>query len=605
MIRMLFKTFFREMSDVKNSKYKSILWDFLLIFIFGGILPIASVFMPRYIIAFIEENKPFNDLLYVIIFFTVVIVVCGFVSVFVTDSCKGKTLGFRIREFIEFFKIYLVVDYEKIEDPNWIDLIQRQSRALNSDGSGYQGTLDTFLTILPNAFTSLVFIVLLSMISPFLIIFVLLYLVLATTSAVLGAKYEYSKRKDMTHHFRKEEYYTKAASDFSYAKDIRVYNLSDKLLSLIRFELNSLKKIYNQISRHVFLYSILECLSMLLLFGFTMYFSLHSFISTGSISTLLFNIMVVTTLIPLLTNIITKVLNLVRCIKEVEEYYQFKDENFKEREEKNSIEINEPLEIEFKNVSFKYPRSETYVFENLSFKINAKEKIAIVGVNGAGKTTIVKLIVGFFKPTSGEILINGRNISEFNIDDLYKLFAVVFQDFNVYAFSILENVSLNFTDKTDREKVIDILKREELYDYISTLKNKEDQVMLKYLDPEGVEMSGGQTQKLAIARALYKDKAYCVILDEPTAALDALAEAKIYESFSDLVENKTAIYISHRLSSTRFCDRIMLFGDGKLLEDGSHDELMALKGQYYNLFKIQGKYYQNGGEDIENTSGVN
>ena len=203
---------------------------------------------------------------------------------------------------------------------------------------------------------------------------------------------------------------------------------------------------------------------------------------------------------------------------------------------------------------------------------------------------MVKLMTGLFAPTEGHIYINGVDVTEMRKQDLYELYSAVFQEVNVLAFTLRENVGCA-SEGVDDARVQTALEKVGLWEKVSNLEKGLDQMMLKVIDEEGTDFSGGERQKLSIARGLYKD-APMVIMDEPTAALDALAEAEIYENFSSLVEGKTAVYISHRLASTRFCDKIALFDADGLAEYGSHDELMNLKGKYYEMFVIQGKYYQ-------------
>ena len=251
---------------------------------------------------------------------------------------------------------------------------------------------------------------------------------------------------------------------------------------------------------------------------------------------------------------------------------------------------NTTLEIVFDHVSFRYPHTEKNIFTDLNFTIHAGESLAIVGINGAGKSTLVKLITGMFQPTEGHIYINGVDITQMKKTELYDLYSAVFQDVNVLAFSIRENVGCA-SDGVEDEKVRLALEKVGLGQKVDGFEHGLDQMLLKVIDENGTDFSGGERQKLSIARGLYKD-APMVIMDEPTAALDALAEAEIYENFSSLVEGKTALYISHRLASTRFCDKIALFDADGLTEYGTHDELMEKKGKYYDMFVVQGKYYQ-------------
>ncbi len=272
----------------------------------------------------------------------------------------------------------------------------------------------------------------------------------------------------------------------------------------------------------------------------------------------------------------------------VGEYFRLVDERLEE-EGKEEIHLEDTLEIVFDHVDFRYPGSETYIYKDLNFTIHKGERLAIVGVNGAGKSTLVKLMTGLFSPTAGHIYINGIDIERFRKKDLYRLYSAVFQDVNVLAFPIRENVTGG--GEADDARVIQALEKAGLWQKVKETPGGLDQMMLKIIDENGTDFSGGQRQKLSIARGLYKD-APMVIMDEPTASLDALAEAEIYENFSDMVKGKTAVYISHRLASTKFCDRIALFDRDGLKEYGSHEELMALQGEYYRMFTIQGKYYQ-------------
>ncbi len=245
--------------------------------------------------------------------------------------------------------------------------------------------------------------------------------------------------------------------------------------------------------------------------------------------------------------------------------------------------------IEFKNVSFSYPNTGVKVLDNVSITLRSGEKLSVVGLNGAGKTTFIKLLCRLYDTDSGEILLDGVNIKSYNYEDYMKLFAVVFQDFRLLAFSVDENVLLG---KEEPPEVVDsLLEKVGLDEKVKSLPNGRDTMMFKMFDKEGVELSGGEQQKLAIARALYKD-APVVILDEPTAALDPVAEYEIYKQFDELVGGKTAVYISHRLSSCKFCDHIAVFSEGTIKEFGTHDELLRRQdGLYAEMFRAQAQYY--------------
>ena len=247
------------------------------------------------------------------------------------------------------------------------------------------------------------------------------------------------------------------------------------------------------------------------------------------------------------------------------------------------------LKLEFKNVSFKYPNTDKMILKNISICLEGGKSLSIVGVNGVGKTTFVKLICRFYEPTEGEILLNGIPIQTIPYEEYIKLIGVVFQDFKMFAFSVKENISmmLNADEQTLEKSIFE----SGLESKIESLDNGTDTLISKEFDPEGIEFSGGECQKLAIARAIYKD-APLIILDEPTSALDPIAEYDVYKRFSELAEGKCAVYISHRLSSTRFTDKIAVFSDGMLCEYGDHSELMRVEnGIYRNMFEMQAQYY--------------
>ena len=247
-------------------------------------------------------------------------------------------------------------------------------------------------------------------------------------------------------------------------------------------------------------------------------------------------------------------------------------------------------EIEFRNVSFKYPGSDTYVLNHINTRLSIGKKQAFVGTNGAGKTTFVKLLCRLYDPTEGEILLNGIDIKKYDYEEYMSLFAFVFQDFKLFSFTLGQNIAAN--KNYDRNRVEECIKKVSFYDRYLAMEEGLDTYLYQDISEKGLEISGGEAQKIALARALYKGTPM-IVLDEPTAALDPFAEARVYEDFSLMVEHKTAIYISHRLSSCRFCDEITVFDSGRIVQKGTHTELIKDKtGQYFALWNAQARYYQ-------------
>ena len=246
-------------------------------------------------------------------------------------------------------------------------------------------------------------------------------------------------------------------------------------------------------------------------------------------------------------------------------------------------------EIEFKNVSFKYPGKDVYALKNINLKFNIGQRMAVVGMNGSGKTTMIKLLCRLYDPTEGEITLNGIDIKSYDYNEYMAIFSVVFQDFKLFSFTLAQNVAASVN--VDENKAQECLAMAGLDERLKNMPKGLETSLYKDFEENGVGISGGEAQKIAIARALYKDAPF-IVLDEPTAALDPIAEFEIYSKFNEIVEDKTAIYISHRLSSCRFCDDIAVFHEGELIQRGSHDALIADEnGKYYELWTAQAQYY--------------
>jgi ATP-binding cassette subfamily B protein len=292
------------------------------------------------------------------------------------------------------------------------------------------------------------------------------------------------------------------------------------------------------------------------------------------------------------TGLATSISELFVNIEALNLYFDFLDKPAKMHHGSVPIEKDNDnkYEIEFCDVSFRYPGTETYSLKNFELKINTGQRMAVVGMNGSGKTTMIKLLCRLYEPTEGKITLNGININEYNDHDYTHILSVVFQDFKLFSFPLGQNVAADM--HYDAERVAASLKKAGFLERASGMPKGLDTPLYKDFDEDGVEISGGEAQKIAIARAFYKD-APLIVLDEPTAALDPVAEFEIYSAFNESIENKTIIFISHRLSSCRFCHDIAVFHEGQLVQRGNHDTLILDEGnKYYELWNAQAQYYQ-------------
>ena len=299
----------------------------------------------------------------------------------------------------------------------------------------------------------------------------------------------------------------------------------------------------------------------------------------------------VTTIVSSINTVLKALLELKKFCGYTDKYIRYVEGNEYEEKGSKAVDSSNGIVIEYKNVSFRYPGSSSFALKNISAVIKNGERLSVVGLNGAGKTTFIKLLCRLYEPTEGEILLNGVNIHDYDYGSYMKQLSVVFQDFCLLGFSIKENLICDRPDKVQDSELMPLVERVGLKDKVDSLPMGLMTPVFRYYDQSGFEPSGGEQQKIAMARALYKDGPV-LILDEPTAALDPVAEKEIYEQFNSMVRNKTAIFISHRLASCRFCDRLLVFKDGEIVERGTHDSLLAVpNGLYAQMYGSQEKMY--------------
>ena len=497
--------------------------------------------------------------------------------------------------FNEYFQVKInqqsmSVDFECTEDSKVLDQMNKAKEGMDWYSGNVCGILDQFFSIITNIAALIGVIAILLFSSPLVIIFQILSVVFFSFFNKKIKTIEIESFKNLSKSNRIFGYLFFELSDFSYGKDIRLYDATNLFNHLSSKHLDDQTNIWKERSikskKQYYKMNFSNLVCTILVFSYIGLKVIKNFITIGDFS------MCVTASNDF-TNccqaIVQSIQEILKRSNYVNEYLKFMEYPVALSKGTKSVDLNKTHIIEFKNVSFKYPRSDKYVLKNVSIKIPNAQHLAIVGLNGAGKTTFIKLLCRLYDVTDGEILIDDINIKEYSDDEYRKLFAVLFQDFKLLAFSLKENIA--FSPDVPDSQIDDVLKLSGLYDDAQKLPQKNDTCIYKSFDESGVELSGGQKQKTAIARALYKNSPI-VILDEPTAALDPLAEAEIYEDFNKMVGGKTAIYISHRLSSCKFCDQIAVFSEGKITEYGTHEELMQIQdGIYHQMFTTQAKPY--------------
>ena len=435
-----------------------------------------------------------------------------------------------------------------------------------------------------------------SMLSP---IFLLIITATSAVSVIISFKrhaIDFELKNNMTEHDRKLSYLYTVMTDLKYAKEIRIGGASEllekKYQSTVKEQIKKMKVFFdkcmgmNMISAVM---TVIQTVSMYLYFSFEMYSS-HITLSEYTVL-LAATTLLASNLIDFFDNIakINKTLKYTDIFREYRTY--LKDHStIAQSRFLPPVEMNmQNVEITFHNVSFTYPETTRKILHHLNFTVRNGEKIGIVGLNGSGKTTLVKLLCRLYEPTEGYITLNGMDIRNIPITQYTEYLGIVLQDFMLFAYSVKENIV--FDKSFDEKKFEQSIEKSGLKAKISSLNCGASTSISKILDENGIDFSGGEGQKLALARALYKDVSF-LILDEPTSALDPIAEYELFKNFSDISEGKTTFFISHRLSSTRFCDRIFVLDDGMICKSGNHDELLQKKGVYAELYESQAKYYR-------------
>lgn len=571
---------------------KGIWWSMILHGIAGGLIPVLSVFSMEWITSrILKSNVEIQEVIKIIAIVSLV----GFGLETIKTQTENRTYNkinlIRMNFLKELMHKTMTMDLKYYENPEFADEMESCIVAVQSNNNGIEGIYHMVYLLGAKLFGAILLAIILAKINIWIVVVIVLSVLLTFWTLTKISDAHYQRKEELNQAERRNYGYGRLTTDFSYGKDIRIYNFQNHFLQNYENEIQKLEGIYRDLFLVERRFSLLSIFGLVFADLFAYYILTTDGMMTLQVSEFVMYL-TATSIFSLIMNEITQdFANIHREFAYCKDTFGFLDMNLITDESDKSYAPSKPISVEFEHVSFKYPNSKKYVFEDLSFRIESSEKLALVGVNGAGKTTIVKLLTGLYRPTSGRILINDIDYTQFSIEDLHELFGVVFQDIEPLAVTIKENVAANSKD-IDEKRVEMALRQVGLWDKISQYDKGIDQMLLKIIDEDGAVLSGGENQKLMIARAIYRKGTQMMIMDEPTAALDALAEEKIYREFDQIMRGKTSLFISHRLASTLFCDRILLLDGGKVLEKGTHDELLNYDGLYAHMFKTQGKYYQ-------------
>ena len=559
------------------------------------ILSLIALYTPMIILNNLEFSENIERVIAVIAILLAATMVFELINNFFHAKNSG-TLNYKMWAYYSRrrYKKYLDADYELLENPEFQDKNSRVGIICESDRSPVMNLPEYFTSLITGLLSFVLFAGVISILNP-LILLLLSITVFINYFMIKSVKnYEHKIQNKRIAVFRKIYYLAGLSTQFNHGKDIRLYGMGEwfhKMAGLFMGEWHNIKKGFEH------KYFIVALVNFAIVFfrdgGAYIYLIYQAAAGEINAGEFVLYFAAIGQFAGWFSGLIDTWLKIHTASLQYSDMREFFDYPNKTNRGKgvDIPAVSGGLSIELKNVTYTYPQTEAPAIKNVSLKIGAGEKIALVGLNGAGKTTLVKLICGMYAPSEGEIFLNGHRVNEYNIDDYHGLFSAVFQHFRFLPISIAQNIAIVPKDQADTKKLERCIELAGLSEKIDKLENGVDTLLIKEINPDGTELSGGEQQKLMLARAIYKD-APVLILDEPTAALDPIAESEMYMKYNEIAKDKTSIFISHRLASTRFCDRIILIADGKIAEIGTHDELMRKGGNYAELFEIQSHYYK-------------
>lgn len=576
-----------------KAKEKKVIILGILLAVITVALNVVNLYITPTILGLIENHVTWVELIKMIILFVILLMFFSGSSAYIKANVLYGRISVRSQIINMLNNKASLTSYPNLFDDSFKKLSIKAKEATRENSMAAEAIWTTLTNLLVNVLGFLIYIFLLSAIPPILMIMIIFSAFISYKIAHHFNEWRYHHREEEAEYERQMDYLSGCARDITIAKDIRIFGLKNWIEELYGKAMNAYIS-FQKKAQGVYIWSAIADLIIAFARNAIIYAYLINLVINGliDISRFLLLFSAVNGFTEWISGILAELnvlhkqsldISIIRECLEFAEPFKF------EQGMHIKAEANKQYEIKLENVSFCYPGTERYVLKNINLTLHPKEKLAVVGLNGAGKSTLIKIISGFLDPTTGKVLLNGEDIKNFNRLDYYAMFSAVFQNFSLLAGTVAANVAQDDVD-IDMEKVKKCIEKAGLKKKIKSLKHGYDTNMNRTVFEDAVLLSGGEMQRLMLARALYKDAPF-ILLDEPTAALDPIAESQMYQKYHEMTKEKSSIYISHRLASTRFCDRIILIDDGMIKEEGTHEELLKKNGEYAKLYAVQSKYY--------------
>ena len=588
---------FRRTWKYAKSKYFLMILDSVK----STVQPFVLLIIPKYILDELASERRVDVTLRYIAYYAAAVVGFNLISLIISRFGSDQSMKIDHRVAMDQHTKWLHMDYDKFENGRVRDLEARSVSAAEPRNFAE----DKVLGFISNLIRLGGYTYIIMSLHPIMILFILTVIAANTLIARRSAKLGYEYTTAMTRLSRRFNYIFRTMVDFKVGKDVRINGADSWLKSKFEKESEEYIRDHRAQQRKLLgintLSDIIGLIQTVVMYGYCGYHAISGGITVGSFTVFLGALTAFTGTFNEFVKRFPALGLLSKYIDDYREFLRCAEHEGKELETSDISALPEHCDIEFVNVSFKYPDTDRYVLKNINIKIKAGERLSIVGYNGAGKSTFIKLLCRFYKPTEGKILLGGVDISTYPLPEYRRRLAVVFQDYQLFYMSVRYNIVLNLEE--DPERVRKALAESGILEKIEGLENGIDTSYGRILYYHSRDFSGGETQKIACARAYYRDSPI-VILDEPTSALDPVAETQLYGRFNEIIGDKTAVYISHRLASVKFCDSIAVFADGELVERGTHAELMKKNGIYADMFTKQAHYYIENGTDEETSEEI-